>query len=41
MKITATGNDGKAFVVGGDDLYAADCELAEQVGLDLWRLEDE
>ncbi len=27
--------DGETFVVGGDDLYAAACELAEQVGIDL------
>ena len=29
------GDDGETFVVGGDDLYAAACELAEQVGIDL------
>ncbi len=35
VKITATGDDGETFVVGGDDLYAVACELAEQVGIGL------
>ena len=35
VKITATSDDGETFVVGGDDLHAAACELAEQVGIEL------
>ncbi len=35
VRVTATGDDGETFVVGGDDLYAAACELAEQAGIEL------
>ncbi len=35
MKITATGDDGETFVVSGDDLYAAACELAEMTAMEL------
>ncbi len=32
VRITAMRDDGETFIVAGDDLYAAACELAEQVG---------
>ncbi len=40
VELTAISDDGETFVVDGDDLHTAAWELAEQVGLDLWRLED-